>query len=911
MLSELTANVTSSSFRSTTAAAGSGGAVSSHYALSVWNSTFASVRASLNGGALAATGPATVSGCAFSYALSGGRGGGLFSDSVATVVNCTFAWAMATGVGSAGGAVFSSLAASVSASSFQTTSASDAGGALFGASALAVTGCSFANVSTGDGGTGGAVAAAAGALSVASCAFSTCWAGRLGGAVYYSGTASVALTGCSFSGTRCTAAGCDGGAVNSPRGALSIANSSFAVSSATNDGGMVYAGAGAQVTNTTFSGGFAGGKGGALFAGGAGVISISAFSGCSASLDGGAVFGLASGNQVTSSSFSTCSSALGDGGALAGPTAGLSPSSPLINQALTVPAFTVRLSTFSTCSALRGAGGALSVASLTSSGNSFTGNSAESGGALAVPSGGWLAETGSSFLSNTATVGGCLWVASPLLFQRVVAALVGSTFTSCQALGPGARGGAVVAEAASLAVSACAFSSNRVDASFGATEMTTCLALASGKPMDRGGALQALDSSITVDSSNFTTNTAGAGGALAVAGAGSTAFVSNSILWGNAAARDGGAVDVDRASNITLVATQLVGNSAGESGGGVSLKRVAAVSLLSVTAAGNAAVLCGGAVRTDGALTVAQSTFTSNYAGIAGGVLFTDMASLTSPAPPRPPCFALGTCVALNNSAVSYGPVTATNVSVAALTAAAAARTGTPLLAFLTLLDGYGQQAVNWPLTVITVTCAAPGGSLCPGLAGDVKIFYDGANQPVATVVFAAPSMFVGNATYPLLYAVTSPLLSTAIYNTTSVFIPPCLYLEEYSPDEGLCVCRSSAARDPSGVCVCVPGSILGADLDSCLPCPPGTHSAGNTCVPCEPGTVAPTPGFAQCEHCPQHASDRDRLACACNVGAKSSMVGPYNGTCEQCPRDFYQVRVRTRDRERPSPHAVLLIRCV
>lgn len=809
-------------FDLTTAAGGSGGAVRSLDAVACAATTFSRGRAGERGGAVAADGAATVQGCFFTETVAAaGDGGALHTEAGATVADSGFTRTSAPGASGKGGAVSSS-----------------AGG-------CAVSNTTFAFASAGA--SGGALASLGGALAVSASTFGDCSAGLQGGGVYATG-ASASVASSAFARVSCTTPACSGGAVfagGSTPLSLSAA-SSFSSCSATSDGGAVFAGGAVTVSGAcSFSAtSSSGGRGGAIFAAGLAAVSGgSTFTACTAAADGGALFlQAASGNAVASCTFSGCSSTGGSGGAVAGPTA----SPAAANPGGATAAVSLTGCTFSGCSAPAGSGGAAAAPSLQSSGNSFSGNVASRGGALALPRGGWLSESASNFTDNSATAGGCVFALGPsAASQPAAASLSNSRFLRCLALGPGARGGAVSASLASVSVSGCSFVSCGVNVSFGATELTTCLAQASGDPVDLGGALQAWQSAVAVDSSAFSSNWAGSGGAIAVGGAGSTLALTSSAVSNNtafgapglpSAGGDGGGVDVNSAASVSVSATIFAGNLA-SSGGALSVDSTPSASLSGVTASGNAARLCGGFARADGPLSFSQSSFSLNSAGVAGGVLFTDMPSVTSAPPALPAC---ATCTYTANSAASYGPDFATNVSAVQLLAPSTLRTGTPLPARLTLRDGYGQAANSWPSAVITVACTR-----CEPrvpLSGEVKLFYERSNQSVAAVPSAAPGT-----TVVLRYTVTSvrgleswkgfacpaspapplirlltlrsfclpppqPWLSAPISNTVSVTMLPCNYLEQYSSASGFCDCKSEAARDPFGACACLPGRILGAD---------------------------------------------------------------------------------------------------
>lgn len=797
---------------------------------------------------------------------------------------------------------------------------------------LAASSSTFSACVTASGGSGGAVAVRSGNASLSGCSFTACSAGLSGGALHLLGTSSASMSNCRFQACSCNAVVCSGGAVysGSALSPLAVAASTFTSASSTSDGGALFSSGALSVDSSAFLlASSSNGRGGAAFASGAAAVTNSTFASCSALLDGGAAyFGAALGNSVGVSTFTNCSTTSGSGGAIAGATTTTAPNSGALAS------LAVNGSVFSLCAAATGYGGAISAPSVLSVGNAFSSNLAGTGGAVALPNGGWLSETASTFSANVATVGGCVFLASPNPQQRVAGGFTGTTFSACTAVTPSSRGGAVAAQSASLTLTGCTFDRSVVDTLRGATGTLQCLARLSADSLGRGGSVYAADSSLTVSSSSFTSGAAGSGGALFLSGGNGALSVTSSTFFGNRAVGDlasgtpgvvgtlfsnsfqgiignlghGGAVHADGLGSVSVAQTSFESNSAVGSGGALNFDRIGSAPRFDfVNVTNNSAGMLGGGVRSGSGLSIplgGGSLFAWNAAGMAGGAAFLHMPTIGgSPVitPARPDCLRdWGACDGWNNTAMLYGPLVGTNITTLSVEVGTSVRTATDLNALTSLVDGYGQVASWWPAAVISVACAAHTAAACPILTGIMRTSYDKARQPVNTVLSGPPG-----SVYPLTYLASSPWLpgwSPSLALTFTVI--PCRFLELYFSDRAVCDCVAFAVRNADGSCSCPGPTGATATSDACITCPPGTWSTSefSFCLPCQPGLVAPAAGSASCVSCPLNAARQDTpeqnaTSCACAVGYGGRLVGA-TGSCSLCPPDTFQSSSTNPDAE-------------
>ena len=133
-----------------------------------------------------------------------------------------------------------------------------------------------------------------------------------GGAIYNSDTATITITGSTFTGNRAVY----GGAIwNSYTATITITDSTFTGNSANYDGGAIYNGGTATITDSTFTGNSASPLGGAIFINGTATITGSTFTGNEAERWGGAIYNYSGTTSITDSTF-TGNSASQLGGAI-------------------------------------------------------------------------------------------------------------------------------------------------------------------------------------------------------------------------------------------------------------------------------------------------------------------------------------------------------------------------------------------------------------------------------------------------------------------------------------------------------------------------------------------------------------------------------------------------------------------
>lgn len=837
-------NVSASSFTSGFAALNGGALYSSTNVYSDTN-TFTSVYAAVSGGAAAAQGLLWVTGATVTNASAAKSGGALWAGQSVVLSSSAMQQTTAVEGGATGGAVHSAASLSVTGCTFQQSRAGSAGGAVFSlAGPLSVTQSTFTACTTASGGSGGALAARGGATAISAATFSSCAADLSGGAVALTGASSATIDSSSFTATSCTAGTCTGGAVSvvgqSAAAQVTVTATSFASTSSNGDGGALLVSSAALNVSLgcSFTGSSsAAGRGGALFASGAAVVSAAAFQSCFALSSGGAAFFLSAAPgavSVDSSTFSGCSTSAQSGGAIAGSTAAAA-------NVSSAPVVTVTNSAFTSNSAVAGYGGAISAPSLASAFNTFSGNMAASGGAVALPNGGLLADTNSSFASNTATTGGCVFVwgtgAAPPPPLSAAAFLNGTAFSQCRAVTPSAHGGAIAAFAANVSFTSCSFDSCAADTSAGSTGALQCLARLSADTLGRGGAVFANHSVVSVNGSTFSRCYAGDGGALFLGGSTSTLAVTASQFTANSARGDqnsptpgtsgvlgaasfrgiagelghGGAIDSDDILAAAIDSSAFSRNTAVGNGGACDLDVASTLALTDTAFSDNSAGVLGGALSTTAALSAdANCTFARNAAQLAGGAVFLQMPSIARAGsrPPLPACLAAGgACVGAGNTANLYGPVFATNLTDVAVNVTNATRTGTDLAAQVTLVDGFGQEAAWWPETVVSVSC-----NPCPTLTGILRVSYDSSRQLVNTIL-SANQLTEWN----LAYQATSPWLPNWSPTTTvHIKVLACRFLELYEPATGTCECVDFAVRNADGSCKCPGATGATADLTSC-----------------------------------------------------------------------------------------------
>jgi CSLREA domain-containing protein len=215
----------------------------------------------------------------------------------------------------------------------------------------------------------------------------------------------------------------------------------------------------------------------------------------------------------------------------------------------------------------------------------FSGDGADTGGAILNAAAGRLAVSDSTFIGNSAMGGGAISNAAPSL------SIANSSFVGNLATG----GGAILSrDGTALIVSDSLFSGNGA----------------------QGGGAIGSEGTVTVARSTFSGNISDAGGGIALVGDASALFVTDSTFSDNSA-RDGGGIATS--TPATIQRSTFVGNEA-ESGAGIVVVPGGEVTVSNSTFAGNTASEGdGGGIDNRGTLTLKSSTLVGNSASTAGG----------------------------------------------------------------------------------------------------------------------------------------------------------------------------------------------------------------------------------------------------------------------------------------------------
>jgi predicted outer membrane repeat protein len=556
-------------------------------------STFSSNEADNYGGAIFNTtiGKLAATGCQFqTNQVPFGYGGAIANSGTITVdpgtASATFTGNTASGYG---GAIINFGTATVTAAFATNTAIS--GGAIenwFGASLTISAGSSFTGNTANF---GGAIDSQAGGalLAVSGTSFTNNTAVFFGGAID-THSAGATFSGCIFTGNHALGVSNGGGAIWNDGSVTVGSNSSFTGNTAAYAGGAIDNFGTATVTQTGFGNGTTAGANSAVFGG-----AIMNWSAATLSLGAGANF---NDNQTVN----------GYGGAIYNiGTVTTSGGSFSNNSALSGGAIynfgtvTTNGGSFSSNQATNGYGGAIyNAGTVSASGTSFTSNSALSGGAIINY--GTVTTSGGSFSNNQATngYGGAIYNAGTVSAS-------GTSFTSNTAL----DGGAII-NYSDATVSGCTFTFNH--------------STGTGHDYDGGGAIWS-EGSLTVQSNcNFSFNTAAVeGGAIFnfTFGGAVTATVSQSAFDYNSAGNAGGAVMNWTGTTLTVNAgTTFTGNHA-ISGGAIFNQGT--LSATGATFGSNHAsgggFGYGGALDNTGSATLTTCGFTNNTADTGGGAL--------------------------------------------------------------------------------------------------------------------------------------------------------------------------------------------------------------------------------------------------------------------------------------------------
>jgi CSLREA domain-containing protein len=534
------------------------------------------------------------------------NGGGIYSTSTGTIINSSFT---SNTSGATGGGIDSMGALEIVGSSFTLNSAND-GGALASRELKAlvnVTTSTFEdNTANGiDLGGGGGAFNYKGVLTVRDSVFNRNIAyGEGGGAIETNGALNLTnvlldsnVAKMHSNALQDSAPGFGGAVLTIAGSTITIDNAQFTNNVAGNSGGAIYNDQNTQltITNSKFTSNTAQG----LFAGGGGY--------------GGAI--ISEGNvAVADSTFTSNTSKV--------------------------------------------AGGALStkfgIASISKS--TLSGNSSANGGGIVAYSG-TLSATDTIISANTATQNG-----GGVLNSTAQATLTRTTMTSNSA---GGGGGAAFNDRGVLTIKDSSITLNKSHGSGGGALQTTGTLALSGSTLDgnaaeidnplgtagpgQGGALLIIaGTTVTIDATKFSNNTAGNSGGAVYNGQNTKLTISNSQFLTNSAqglaaggGGYGGAIISEGA--LTLTGSTLTSNSSKIAGGGVSTA-IGAATISSSTISSNTSANGGGVVAYSGTLSATDLILNSNSSSQVGGGLLNDAAVSTL------------TRVTMNsNSAMSWG----------------------------------------------------------------------------------------------------------------------------------------------------------------------------------------------------------------------------------------------------------------
>ena len=240
---------------------------------------------------------------------------------------------------------------------------------------------------------------------------------------------------------------------------------------------------------------------------------------------------------------------------------------------------------------------------ITISGSSFSGNSAEWGGAIFNE--GELNISDSTFSRNSAELGGAAHNAGELSISD-------SAFQNNLA----ERGGAVYSWD-ELSISDSTFSGNSAElggAIGNEEELSITNSVFSDNSADGGGAIFNLGE-LNIGSNSFSDNSAGTGGAIANVG---ELSISGSTFSGNSA-EQGGAITNAEDETLSISDSSFSGNSAELSGG--AIENLGELNIGSSIFSDNSSELFGGAIDNwEGELSISDSTFSDNSAGTGGAI---------------------------------------------------------------------------------------------------------------------------------------------------------------------------------------------------------------------------------------------------------------------------------------------------
>ncbi len=269
--------------------------------------------------------------------------------------------------------------------------------------------------------------------------------------------------------------------------------------------------------------------------------------------------------------------------------------------------------------------------------NTATGN----GGGMYNDSSSLPTVTNCTFTANTSSAfGGGIYTLAPL-------SLTGCTFSGNAAVGGNGGGGGGISASASLSVTDCTFTGNTATGgnecdgggiwSSAPLSVTHCTfagnTTVNGYYHSGGGGVYSTSASLSVRNCTFTGNSAGgsSGGAgICCLNCNSSSLISNCVFSTNKNPANGGGGGVSLSGSPTITGCTFTGNTASGSYGGGGIYSSGSPSITSCTFTGNTATSSGGGIYSSGSPSMSSCDFTGNTAtSSGGGVCFTGSPTIT------------------------------------------------------------------------------------------------------------------------------------------------------------------------------------------------------------------------------------------------------------------------------------------
>ncbi len=442
-------------------------------------------------------------------------------------------------------------------------------------------------------GNGGAVSASAGDLTINSGTITDCQAAS-GGAVYYTGSGSITVTGNAVLHDNVASDG-DGGAIYAAAGTISLTGTSriSGNSAGKGNGGAVYAenavidiAQNAGLENNTAK------NGGAVYVQ-TGTVTISETNGVTppqirnnqaSAGDGGAIYTGSGSVSVSGGTISDNTAAAGNGGAVYTGSASVSVSgNAAINQ-----------NTAKNGGAVYSASGTVGIENGTIENN----NASDGDGGAVYAGSGNVTLTGGSIRNNTAQKdGGAVCTASGSI---TVSASAGGTAPSiARNTATEGNGGAFCTGTGAVSITGAGVTDNTADGS--------------------GGAVYADKGTVTLNNALLHQNTAGEKGGAMYAGSGNVTVSGGSMNGNTAQTGDGGAVYAG-SGTASLSSSRMENNSAVNGRGGAVCMDSGNLTLNTVTETGNTAVNGAAVFVNVGSATINIGSITGNTASAGGAV---------------------------------------------------------------------------------------------------------------------------------------------------------------------------------------------------------------------------------------------------------------------------------------------------